>query len=134
MFGDGFEVAQGAGGGDAGVFEERGVEQEGAAIDERMIGGFEGLAGATLSGTSEDAFVHLEIGLEFESGASVPVLHPSEGVEKFAAEGGSIGARERLGFELAIFGGDGTASDQIERVSGHSEKRFAVEEGEEVLV
>lgn len=127
VFGDGFEVGEGAAGCDAGVFEEGGVEEEGAAIDEGVIGGFEGLAAAALGDPRQDAFVHLEIGLEFECGAGVPVLHTSECVEKFAAESSRVGAREGLGFELAIFRLDGAASDEIEGVGGHGEEGFAVE-------
>ena len=73
--GDGFEVGQGTAGGYAGVLEKRRIKEEGAAVHEGVIGRAEGTAAARMrGGFGEDAFIHLQVGLKFESRAGVPVL------------------------------------------------------------
>jgi len=131
--GDGFEVGQGAAGGYAGVFEERGIEQEGAAVDEGMIGGAEGASAAGMCrGAGEDALVHLQVGLKFQSGAGVPMLFAGEGGEEFLAKGGSVFAGHGFGF--FVLRGGGTFGDQVECVGGHREERFALQESQEIFV
>jgi len=116
--GDALEVGQGAAGGYAGVFEERGIEQEGAAVDEGMIGGAEGAAAAGMCrGAGEDALVHLQVGLKFQSGAGVPMLFAGEGGEEFLAKGGSVFAGHGFGF--FVLRGGGTFGDQVECVGRH---------------
>ena len=57
---DGLEIREGTAGGDARVFEKRGVEKEGAAINEGMMGRFERLAATPPgAGAFENGFVEL---------------------------------------------------------------------------
>src|SRR5215470_9585316 len=45
--GEGFQIGEGAAGGDARLFQKRRVEHKGTAIHERMISGFVGFSGAS---------------------------------------------------------------------------------------
>ena len=108
--GDGFEAGEGMAGGYAGVFEERGIEQEGAAIDEGMIGGSKGFSAAGMrGGFGEDTFIHLQVGLKFESGSGVPVLFASKRSEEFLAKSSGVFAGQ--GFGLFRLWGGGAFGD-----------------------
>lgn len=130
LLGDSFEIGERAAGGDTGVFEERRIEEEGAAIDEGVVGGFEGFAtAATSRGMREDAFVELQVGLKLQGGSHVPVLLASERGEEFAAEGRGVFAGERLGFAIFLWNGNRALADEVERLRAHGDQRFALKEG-----
>lgn len=96
---EGFQVGEGAAGGDACFFEERGVEDEGATIHEGVVGGFVGFARTALDcGAGDQFFIHLQVGLKFKRFSHIPTLVAREGGEEFLAEGGSFLAGHRFLF------------------------------------
>jgi len=98
-----------------------------------MIRRLEGLAAAPMCGPRENALVHLQIRLKFESGACIPMLLASERGEEFAAKGGSVFVRQGFESGFASFGRDALA-DKFEGVSGHGEQRFALQQSEKIAV
>jgi len=135
LLGDGFETRERTACRDAGVFEKRGIEQESAAIDEGVAGGFEGLAtAATCRGMCQDPFVELQVGLKFERGSHIPALLTSERGEKFAAKGGGIFAGHRFGSAIFFRRGDGTFADQVESLRAHGDQSFALQQGQEIFI
>src|SRR5882762_3155039 len=131
--GEGFEIGKSAAGGDAGPFEERGVQDEGAAVHEGMIGGFERFARAAVgAGAGDKVFVHFQIGLKIEGVANVPALVAGEGREEFLAEGGSFLAFHGLGFAFVL--GGQAADDNFEGTGSYGEKSFALEKIQKIAV
>lgn len=131
--GKGFEFVKSAAGSDTGFFEERRVEDEGAAIHEGMVGGFEGLAeAASGSVAGQKFFVELQIGLKIESVSGGPFLLFGKGSQEFAAEEGGIFAQHRFGFTAANRQGFGAGD--FERAGGEGESGFPVEQREQVAI
>lgn len=128
-----FDFGQCVAGGDAGFFHKRRIQNKGAAVDEGMIGDFEGFAPALRSGRAGDNFlVHLQVRLKIERFAGVPLLPAGDGGDVLFAEEGGVSAAERFvscrGTGLAAFG------DQFENFGGKGEERFAMEESEEIAI
>jgi hypothetical protein len=131
--GESLEFVERAARGDSSFFEERGVENEGAAIHEGMIGRFERLAeAASGSVASEKVLIQLQIRLKFESLSGRPSLLAGECGEKFAAEGDGILAKHRLG--LAASGGKRFGVGDFESAGGKSECGLTLEESEEIAI
>ncbi len=128
-----FEIGESAAGGEAGPFEEGGIEHKGATVHEGVVGGFEGFARAARgAGTSDEFFVHLKIGLELEGFANVPAVMAGEAGEKFSAERGGFLAGHGLGF--AVVAGVLASSDDFQGARGDGEERFALQEIQKIAV
>jgi hypothetical protein len=124
--GESFQILKGAAGGKAGPLKERRIQDEGAAVHEGMIGGFEGLARAARTcSAGDEIFVHFQIRLKIEGVTDVPALVASEASEKFLAEGGSFLPSHRLGFAV-VFGVEATGNN-FEGAGGGGEQGFALE-------
>jgi len=84
------------GSGNAGLFHKRRIENECAAVDEGVVGAFEGFpstAGRRAAG--EQIFVNLEIALKVQCIAGVPVAFPRECKQEFLSEGGRVFSGKR---------------------------------------
>jgi len=131
--GEGFEIGKSAAGGDAGPFEERGVQDEGAAVDEGMIGGFERFARAAVgAGAGDEVFVHFKIRLKIKGVADVPALVAGEACEEFLTECGCLLAGHGLGFAV-VFTGQ-TADYDFEGAGNDGEQGFALEKIQKIAV
>lgn len=131
--GQGFQIGEGAAGGDAGFFEERGIEDEGAAVDEGMVGGCEGFArAATGAGAGDEVFVHTQVGLKVERFTDIPVVMARKRGQVFLTEGGRFFAGH--GFRFCAIVVRNTPGDEFEGAGGESEEGFALEKIEKVAV
>ena len=129
----GFEVDEGAAGGEAGFFEKRRIQDEGAAVDERVIGGFKGFARTASDICSGDEFfIHFQIRLKIEGIPDIPALVASEAGEEFLAEGGGVFAGHRLGSGGIVFGI--AAGDELQSAGDDGEQGFALEKIEEISI
>ena len=130
---EGFETREGAAGGDAGPFEERGVQDEGAAVHEGMIGRFEGFARAARNGSARDEiFVHFEIGLKIEGVTDIPAVMTRETREKFLPKGRGLLPGHGLGFAV-VFGVQASGYD-FQGAGGDGEQGFALEKIQKIAV
>lgn len=133
MRGEGFEVGEGAAGSQAGFFEERRVQDEGAAVHEGVIGGFKGFARTGRDVCARDqCFIHLQVGLKFERDAHIPLLVPIESGEEFLTKGGGFLARHGLGSGAIVLGN--APGDEFQGTGGDGEQGFALEKIEEVAI
>jgi hypothetical protein len=131
--GEFFQSLEGAAGGQAGLFEEGRIEDKATAINERMIGGFEGLArAARTGGASDNVFVHFQIRLKIEGVADVPALVAGEAREKFLAKGGGLLPGHGFGFAV-VFGGHSPGND-FEGAGYDGKKGFALEKIQEIAI
>jgi hypothetical protein len=131
--GEGFQVAEGAAGGQAGFFEERRVQDKGAAIDEGVIRGFERLAGpARKVCAGDEFFVHLQVGLKFKRDSHIPMLVTIQASEKSLTKGSGFLAGHGPGFGGVDFGS--TAGDEFQGAGGDGEQCFALEKIQEIAV
>jgi hypothetical protein len=130
---EGFEFGKRAAGGDAGFLKERGVQDEGAAIDKGVIGWFEGFARAAGGGSAGDeVFIHFQVGLKVEGVADIPALVAGEASKEFLAEGGGLLPGHGLGFPV-VFGGQ-APGDDIEGASNDGQQCLALEKIQEIAI
>jgi hypothetical protein len=133
MGSNGFEVDEGAAGSEARFFEKRRIQDEGAAVDERVIRSFKGFARAASDICSGDEFfIHFQIGLKIEGVPDIPALVAREAGEEFLSKGGGIFAGQGPGSGGFVFGS--AASDEFQRARDDGEKGFALEKIEEIAV
>lgn len=131
--GEGFEFIESAAGGDASFFEERGVQDEGAAVHKRVIGRFERFAvAARRSIAGEQFFIELQIGLKIESVAGGPLVLLGERGEELAAKSDRIFAEHGLGFSAA--GGKRLGVGDFESAGRECESGFALEKRKQVAI
>lgn len=131
--GEFFESGKRAACGQTRIFQKRRIQQEGAAIHERMVGCFKWLAAAAFVGSfREDRLIHLEIGLKLERSAGIPLLLTGQSGEKFLAESRGVFAGQRI--ELAFIACSGGPAEKVEGASRSSEERLALNQGEKIAV
>jgi hypothetical protein len=98
-----------------------------------MVGGLKGSAAAARRQCPrQNILVHFQVGLEFQCRAYIPLLLACQSGEKFLAEGGCILAGHRG--DLPVFPGTGSPAEHFERLHGYREKRFALEECEQIAI
>ncbi len=133
LCGEGFEICQSAAGGNASFFHKRRIQNEGTAIDKRMIRDFEGFA-FTLRGSRarKNILVHSQVGLKPKCVAGIPPLLTSERAEEFLAKDKCVFSFH--GFKLRTFSYDASTTHEVENSRGTSEQRLALEQGEQVPV
>jgi len=131
--GEGLEFVERAAGGDAGLFQERRVEDKGAAVHEGMVGGLEWFAEAARGNVAgEQFFIKLQIGLKIEGVAGGPFLLFRQSGEKFAAKEDGILAQHGFGFTPASR--ERLGADDFEGASSESEGGFAAQQCEKVAI